>query len=139
MKTRGASAFSVTVCALSALCLGGSIRLLCAHPGVAGPGIFPAAASGVMLICALWQLFRPEETANEPTDIKRLAAALGLIALYAGSLVLGAEFYIASGLCMALFHGLLNGKITLKSLVYAAACLAAVFLIFSLGLGISFD
>lgn len=139
MKLRGGSAFSVTVCALSALCLGGSIRLLCAHPGAAGPGIFPAAASGVMLICALWQLFRPEEPAKEAADLKRLAAALGLIALYAGSLVLGAWFYAASGLFMALFHGLINGKITLKSAVYAAACMAAVFLIFTLGLGISFD
>ena len=131
---------SLILTAFSLVCLAGSVLIAVQNPPLTGPGLVPVIASAVMLLCAAGEFLFPVkgEEKKEPLPVKGLSVTLGFILFLCLSLWLGLNFYVAAGIFLMGLLCCLSGGKYLRNLIVTAAALVLIWLIFTLGLDITF-
>lgn len=133
--------FALILLVFSLVCLIGSIRIATENPSFTGPALMPALVSSVMVLCSAGEAIFPVKEAEkkQPLPTGKLMIALGFIAFFWLSLRLGLNFYIAAGLFLMGFMCCLSKGKYIRNLIVTAAALAVIYLVFTLGLDISFS
>ena len=133
--------FALILLAFSIVCLIGGVKIAIDNPPFTGPGLMPTLVSAVMVLCSAGEVIFPvkDTEKKELLPAGKLLIALGFIVFLCLFLWLGFNFYIAAGVFLMGFMCCLAKGKYVRNLIVTIAALVLIYLIFTLGLDISFS